>query len=155
MKTFLALCAVVGLSGCAVYPAPGYDTYGYDVPAPQVIQQPVYIQGSGTVYRSDGFGYGRPWGYHRPPPPPPVVVVPGPRPGRPFVQGPRPGRGDRDGDGVPNRVDRDRDGDGIPNRFDRDRNNNGVPNRMERSRDRDGDGISNRMDPQPNIPNRR
>ena len=29
------------------------------------------------------------------------------------------GRGDRDRDGVPNRVDRDRDGDGVPNRVDR------------------------------------
>ena len=28
-------------------------------------------------------------------------------------------RGDRDHDGVPNRVDRDRDGDGVPNRYDR------------------------------------
>ena len=28
-------------------------------------------------------------------------------------------RGDRDHDGIPNRVDRDRDGDGVPNRFDR------------------------------------
>ena len=28
-------------------------------------------------------------------------------------------RGDRDRDGVPNRVDRDRDGDGVPNRDDR------------------------------------
>jgi hypothetical protein len=28
-------------------------------------------------------------------------------------------RGDRDRDGVPNRVDRDRDGDGVPNRQDR------------------------------------
>ena len=28
-------------------------------------------------------------------------------------------RGDRDHDGVPNRVDRDRDGDGVPNRVDR------------------------------------
>ena len=157
MKTFLVLCVAAGLTGCAVYPAPGYETYGYDVPAPQVIQQPVYIQGGGTVYRSDGFGYGRPWGYSRPPPPPPVVIVPGPRPGRPFVQGPRPGRGngDRDGDGIPNRVDRDRDGDGIPNRVDRDRNNNGIPNRVERSRDRDGDGIPNRFDPRPDIPNRR
>jgi len=27
--------------------------------------------------------------------------------------------GDRDRDGVPNRVDRDRDGDGVPNRQDR------------------------------------
>lgn len=29
------------------------------------------------------------------------------------------GMGDRDHDGVPNRVDRDRDGDGVPNRVDR------------------------------------
>ena len=28
------------------------------------------------------------------------------------------GRGDRDHDGVPNRVDRDRDGDGVPNQYD-------------------------------------
>jgi hypothetical protein len=32
-------------------------------------------------------------------------------------------RGDRDHDGVPNRVDRDRDGDGVPNRYDRNPNN--------------------------------
>lgn len=31
--------------------------------------------------------------------------------------------GDRDRDGVPNRVDRDRDGDGVPNRFDNNPNN--------------------------------
>jgi hypothetical protein len=35
-------------------------------------------------------------------------------------------RGDRDHDGVPNRVDRDRDGDGVPNRMDDHPNN---PNR--------------------------
>lgn len=34
--------------------------------------------------------------------------------------------GDRDRDGVPNRVDRDKDGDGVPNRFDNAPNN---PNR--------------------------
>jgi hypothetical protein len=28
-------------------------------------------------------------------------------------------RGDRDRDGIPNRMDRDRDGDGVPNRQDR------------------------------------
>ena len=28
-------------------------------------------------------------------------------------------RGDRDHDGIPNRMDRDRDGDGVPNRYDR------------------------------------
>ncbi|CAN5197083.1 hypothetical protein BH11PSE11_BH11PSE11_25780 [soil metagenome] len=32
-------------------------------------------------------------------------------------------RGDRDRDGVPNRVDRDRDGDGVPNRLDSNPNN--------------------------------
>jgi hypothetical protein len=37
------------------------------------------------------------------------------------------GRGDRDRDGVPNRVDRDKDGDGVPNRVDRAPNN---PNRQ-------------------------
>lgn len=151
MKIFLLLCAAVGLTGCAVYPVPGYDTYGN---GPYVVEQPVYVYGGGTVYRSERYPYGYPYGYNRPPPPP-VVVVPGPHPGRPFVQGPRPGRGQGDRDGVPNRVDRDRDGDGIPNRVDRDRNNNGIPNRMERSRDRDGDGISDRIDPRPNIPNRR
>jgi hypothetical protein len=31
----------------------------------------------------------------------------------------RSGYGDRDRDGVPNRLDRDRDGDGVPNRLDR------------------------------------
>lgn len=35
-------------------------------------------------------------------------------------------RGDRDHDGVPNRVDRDKDGDGVPNRMDSRPNN---PNR--------------------------
>jgi hypothetical protein len=35
-------------------------------------------------------------------------------------------RGDRDRDGVPNRMDRDRDGDGVPNRMDNHPNN---PNR--------------------------
>jgi hypothetical protein len=30
-----------------------------------------------------------------------------------------PRQGDRDRDGIPNRVDRDRDGDGVPNRYDR------------------------------------
>lgn len=33
------------------------------------------------------------------------------------------GYGDRDRDGIPNRMDRDRDGDGVPNRYDRNPNN--------------------------------
>ena len=32
-------------------------------------------------------------------------------------------RGDRDRDGIPNRVDRDRDNDGVPNRYDSNPNN--------------------------------
>jgi hypothetical protein len=36
-------------------------------------------------------------------------------------------RGDRDRDGVPNRVDRDRDGDGVPNRMDNHPNNANRP----------------------------
>lgn len=162
MKTFLVLCTAAALTGCAVYPAPGHDPYGNAGPVPYGygVEQPRYIYGGTTVYRTERYpypyGFGHPRGYPHAAPPP-VVVVPAPRPGRPFVQAPRPwrGNGDRDGDGVPNRVDRDRDGDGIPNRMDRDRNNNGIPNRVERSRDRDGDGISDRIDPRPNIPNRR
>jgi hypothetical protein len=42
-----------------------------------------------------------------------VVYDTPPRPREPYY------RGDRDRDGVPNRVDRDRDGDGVPNRVDR------------------------------------
>jgi hypothetical protein len=37
----------------------------------------------------------------------------------PYNGGGHRGVGDRDRDGVPNRVDRDRDGDGVPNRQDR------------------------------------
>lgn len=62
-------------------------------------------------------------------------------------------RGDRDGDGIPNRFDRDRDGDGIPNRLEgKDRDHDGVPNRVDR--DRDGDGVPNRRDDAPNNPRR-
>ncbi|MEP6657656.1 MAG: hypothetical protein ABJC33_10505 [Betaproteobacteria bacterium] len=45
------------------------------------------------------------------------------RDGRWFMERGRWARGDRDRDGVPNRVDRDRDGDGVPNRADRAPNN--------------------------------
>jgi WXXGXW repeat (2 copies)/Thrombospondin type 3 repeat len=40
-------------------------------------------------------------------------------------------RGDRNHDGIPDRMQRDRDHDGIPNRMDRDRDGDGVPNRMD------------------------
>jgi len=128
MKTLLLVLSAVGLTGCAVYPAPAYEPYGYGgyggVVGPPVVvaPQPVYIYGSG-VYRSGGY----PHAYPRPYVAPPRVWVPhGPRPG---VQGPRPGHGtrDRDGDGIPNRLDRDRDGDGVRNRNDR---RPGNPNRQ-------------------------
>jgi hypothetical protein len=40
-----------------------------------------------------------------------------------YVDSRRGERGDRDRDGVPNRVDRDKDGDGVPNRYDAAPNN--------------------------------
>jgi hypothetical protein len=40
------------------------------------------------------------------------------REGRWYLQRGEWRRGDRDGDGIPNRYDRDRDGDGVPNRYD-------------------------------------
>ncbi len=149
MKTILTVLAVAGLSGCAVYPVPGYEQpYGaspvYGAPPPAA------IYGSG-VYRQGGYIDAPPPVYIRPPPvyvrPPPVYVRPPPpriilQPA-PQVVVPRPGHGpghrgrDQDRDGVPDRVDRDRDGDGVPNRMDR---------------DRDGDGTRNRADRRPNDP---
>lgn len=132
MKTLLVILGAVGLTGCAVYPTPGYDTYGYggygDVGSQSVVvvppPQPVYIYGGG-VYRSGGYPHAYPRRYVAPPPP--VFVPPGIRPStqgpRPQLHGPRPnswhGARDRDGDGIPNRYDRDRDGDGVRNRNDR------------------------------------
>lgn len=92
MKTLLLVLAVAGLSGCAVYPAAPYETYGPS--APYVVTPPLYIQGN-LVYRHDAHPRVYPRGYYRP------------------------RSHDRDRDGIPNRVDRDRDGDGVPNRFDR------------------------------------
>ena len=145
MKTLLLVLSAVGLTGCAVYPTPAYEPYGYggygDVGGPPVVvaPQPVYIYGSG-VYRSGGYPHAYPRGYVAPlPPPPPRAFFPhGPRPGvqgpRPNVHTPRTGPGPRQGHGA-----RDRDGDGIPNRLDR---------------DRDGDGVRNRNDRRPGNPNR-
>ena len=142
MKTFLALCAVAGLTGCAVYPAPAYDTYGNAAFAPYIVeQQPAYIYGGRRVYRSGDYPQVYQDGYYRRPPS--VIVVPQPYSQVPQLQ-PRPGRGNGD-----------RDGDGIPNRLDRDRNNDGIPDRIGRNRDRDRRGIPNRRDSLPNIPNYR
>lgn len=86
-KMFLLLVATAGLSGCAVYPVPAYDGYGYADPGPTYVTPPVVIYGSG-VYRHSSPSYGPAYqrGYRH-------------HPG----QGPR----DRDGDGVRNRHDRD------------------------------------------------
>ncbi|MEO7233675.1 MAG: hypothetical protein ABIW96_13530 [Polaromonas sp.] len=115
MKTLLLVLSAAGLTGCAVYPAPYYETYG-GAPAPVYVDTPpVYIYGSG-VYRSDGYPRAYPRAEHRVYPGP--VILPPPRPG---VHAPRPGRSarDQDGDGIPDRIDRDRDGDGVRNRNDR------------------------------------
>ena len=106
LKLCLALTAVAGLGGCAVYPAPGYGPYES---AGAVYGQPYAVENS-PVYINGSVGYQR--GYA----PPPVYQG-----GRGY----RPGYGyrDRDGDGVPNRLDRDRDGDGVRNRRDARPNN--------------------------------
>ena len=111
MKKLLSVLAVVGLSGCAVYPAPAYDGYGGQQPPQVVVDQPAYIYGSG-VYQSGGARPVYPRAYNQLPPP---VVAPYPYPQRPGYRG---GDRDRDRDGIPNRFDRDRDGDGVPNQHD-------------------------------------
>lgn len=160
MKTLLLVFAAAGLTGCAVYPAPSYETYGNTAPTPYIVeqQQPTYIYGGGG-YRSGGYyrpypgEYYRPYpgGYYRPAPPAPpaVVVIPQPRPQGPHLQPrPWPGNGDRDRDGIPNRLDRDRNNDGIPDRLSRNRE-------QDRDGSGDGDGIRNRRNLQPNFPNHR
>lgn len=133
LKLCLPALAVAGLGGCAVYPAPAYESYnGAVMGGAYAVQPPVYIDGAYAYppvvvprgyYGGYGGGYsgGYYGGYARPyyrPPPPHVRPPHGPRP--PHVQGrPGGGRGDRDRDGIPNRFDRDRDGDGVPNRQDR------------------------------------
>ena len=89
MKLLILLLAAAGLSGCAVYPATGYDgygygnvnsygngydstypvysnsyPYGYGAVSPVVVPPPVYIYGSG-VYGNNN-GYRRPYPYARP-----------------------------------------------------------------------------------------
>ena len=150
MKTILTVLAVAGLSGCAVYPVPGYEQpYGG---GPVYGAPPAAIYGSG-VYRQGGYIDAPPPVYIRPPPvyvrpppvyvrppPPRIIVQPGPGPQMMvprLSQGPGHRGRDQDRDGIPDRVDRDRDGDGVPNRADR---------------DRDGDGTRNRADRRPNDP---
>ena len=78
-KLLLALVAVAGLAGCAVYPAPGYGPHeSAGMGAGQF-----YAVESAPVYINGGVGYQR--GYAAPP----VYRS----------------RRDRDGDGVPNRRD--------------------------------------------------
>ena len=138
MKTLLVVLCAAGLTGCAVYPDPAYDSYGYGgygtvgSAAVVVAPQPVYVYGGG-VYRSGGYPYAYPRRYVAPAPLPPRAygphwIRPGVAATRPHYGPPRPGYGarDRDRDGIPNRFDRDRDGDGVPNRHDR---RPGNPNR--------------------------
>jgi len=156
MKTLLLLLTAAGLSGCAVYPGPGYEQPYYgsvgtpvypSYPAyssyPYVVEPPVYIQGGG-VYRS----YDAPRYYRAPP----VRVVP------PVVhRAPRPGwgGGDRDHDGIPNRLDRDRNNDGVPDRAQHrgDRNGNGIPDVAEQRRE--NIEIPNLIDRRPSGPGRK
>ena len=143
LKMILPVLALAALGGCAVYPATGYDSYGYGG-APYVTEPPVTVYGSGSISYGNSYGYTVPVpvpvpvfprGYYesRPPPPRPYyggVFPRAPEAHRPPPSRPRPDAGqrppnrgqynrDRDGDGIPDRVDRDRDGDGVPNRYDR------------------------------------
>lgn len=132
-RVLLALIAVAGLGGCAVYPAAGYgpyENYGFYGQPYSIGTLPALISGSVTYERSFGGGayYGNGYGpgyapYYAPGYAPNYApgyapnIVPG------YVPGHGRGRGDRDGDGIPNRFDRDRDGDGVPNRQDARPNN--------------------------------
>ena len=125
LQTMLPVLALAGLGGCAVYPAPGYDSYGHGS-GPYAAEPPVTVYGGGTISYGGSYGYPvpvLPRGYYEGRPPPPPRPHPGPHlhPG----ERPRPGHWtrhphrDQDRDGVPDRFDRDRDGDGVGNRYDR------------------------------------
>ena len=131
IRTPLAIAAIAlaGTFGAGVAQARGHD----DARVSVTIGAPVVPAfATGPTYVAGGYGHGYDYGYR---------TAPAYR-ATPW---------DRDGDGIPNRVDRvynprwDRDGDGIPNRFDR------VYNPRW---DRDGDGIPNRVDRHPNRPDR-
>ena len=107
-KLLLALVATAALSGCTVYPAPGYgpyESYGAYGQPDGVSTSPGLVSGSviyeqrlgGGGYYGNGYGYGAGYGrgYER-------------APGDSHRQGWR--RGERGGDGIPNRTDRDGDG---------------------------------------------
>ena len=124
-KTMAPALALADLGGCAVYPAPGYDSYGHGS-GPYAAEPPVTVYGGGTISYGGSYGYPvpvLPRGYYEGRPPPPPRPHPGPHlhPG----ERPRPGHWtrhphrDQDRDGVPDRFDRDRDGDGVGNRYDR------------------------------------
>lgn len=106
MKLLALLLASAALSGCVAYP--------YGAPAPYY-DPGVYSSG----YYGGYYGPGPFWAY-----PSTSVIIDGRRHfhGRPHHgthDGRHRGGGDRDRDGIPNRLDRDRDGDGVPNRLDR------------------------------------
>jgi hypothetical protein len=126
IKTILASAAIACTLGGAVLPASAAP-YGVTIdvapPAPRQEAMPQARRGYTWVP-----GYWN-WAGHR------HVWVPGTwvrerrgyvyaeprwveRDGRWALQRGQWGRGDRDRDGVPNRMDRDRDGDGVPNRRD-------------------------------------
>lgn len=119
-----ALLATAALSGCAVYPAPGYgpyESYGAYGQPYGVSTSPGLVSGSviyeqpvgGGGYYGNGNGYGYGAGYGR-----------GYERGRGESHRQGWGRGERGGDGIPDRTDRERDGvrngrDGQPNNRDR------------------------------------
>lgn len=119
-----ALLATAALSGCAVYPAPGYgpyESYGAYGQPYGVSTSPGLVSGSviyeqpvgGGGYYGNGNGYGYGAGYGR-----------GYEGGRGESHRQGWGRGERGGDGIPDRTDRERDGvrngrDGQPNNRDR------------------------------------
>lgn len=99
MKTLVMVLAAVGLSGCAVYPAPYYETT-YD-PAPSYVGPPVYLQGS--LYWFD-YPDVYPRGYNRIGPR--VFPHHGLRDGIRWGHGVRGGNEVRERDGHSNRRDR-------------------------------------------------
>ena len=119
-----ALLATAALSGCAVYPAPGYgpyESYGAYGQPYGVSTSPGLVSGSviyeqpvgGGGYYGNGNGYGYGAGYGR-----------GYEGGRGESHRQGWGRGERGGDGIPDRTDRERDGvrngrGGQPNNRDR------------------------------------